>query len=92
MTTYLGVAQAFGFTGTNTNPSTLVTSSATATSNVSQEDADNVAENTAQQVANSQAINDANIITQSINFVDQNLSTLGPKGIDYSNYQYWNSY
>ena len=52
---------------TSTEPRVLVTSSATATSNTSQQDAQNEANSTAQQVANSVAQNNANIITQTIN-------------------------
>jgi hypothetical protein len=77
MPTYNGKATAKGEAFTNTDPKSLVTSSATATatSSVSQNDADEVAKNTAQNVANSVAQNDANIISQMIE-----ISTTNVKG------------
>ncbi len=68
-------AFATGQSYTATQPEKLVTSSATATasSDVSQEDADSSAKKTAQEVANSVAQNDANIITQMINITTTNV-------------------
>jgi hypothetical protein len=75
MPTYNGQATAKGEAFTNTDPKSLVTSSATATatSTVSQNDADELAKNTAQNVANSVAQNDANIITQMVDITTTNV-------------------
>jgi hypothetical protein len=74
MPTFTANSTQTGQAYTNTNPSFLVTSTsaATATSNLSQENAQNVANSTAKQVANSVAQNDANIITQTLNLTTAN--------------------
>lgn len=63
---YYAIGNASSEANTDTLPSLLVTSTATATatSNVSQKNAQEVANNTAQNVANSVAQHDANLITQ----------------------------
>lgn len=75
MSLFTAFSSASGQSHTNTFPSSLVTStaSATATSNISQEDAQNIADKNAQEIANSVAQNDANIITQALNLTTANL-------------------
>ena len=75
MSTFTASSTASGQAYTNTEPSSLVTStaSATASSNLSQENAQQIADTNAQQVANSVAQNDANIITQTLNLTTANL-------------------
>lgn len=68
MSSFESSAIANGRAFTSTNPSYLVTSSAsaTATSNLSEENAQDVAIKLAEQIANTAAQNDANIISQTI--------------------------
>jgi hypothetical protein len=68
MSSFEASAIANGRAFTSTNPAYLVTSSAsaTATSNLSEENAQDVAIKTAEQIANTAAQNDANIISQTI--------------------------
>lgn len=75
MSLFKASATASGNAYTNTEPSKLVTStaSATASSNLSQENAQEIANVNAQAVANSVASNDANIITQTLNLTTANL-------------------
>ena len=69
MSSFTASSNAIGSAQTSTTPPYKVTSSASATasSNLSQANAQEEANNTAQQVANSVAQNDANIITQTLN-------------------------
>lgn len=75
MSSFTATSTASGKAYTNTDPSSLVTSTATATasSNVSQENAQQIADTNAQKVANSVAENNANIITQTLNMTTANL-------------------
>jgi hypothetical protein len=52
----------------------------TGSSLLSQEDADNIAQTNANNVAESVAENNANIITSTINYVENNLTLSGPTG------------
>ena len=85
-TVYSAQATATGSAFTDTDPKSLVTSSAsaTATSTVSYEDAYNIALSIAQDVANSVAQNNANIITQAVRLSQQtikaNTGDTGPTG------------
>jgi hypothetical protein len=85
MSSFSATSTASGKAYTNTDPSSLVTSTATSTasSNVSQENAQQIADTNAQKVANSVAENNANIITQTVN-----LTTASLKG----SYTYLNYY
>jgi len=69
MSTFTASGNANGVAYTSTSPAYKVTSSATATasSDLSQANAKEEADNTAQQVANSVAQNDANVISQTLN-------------------------
>ena len=71
MSSFTASSKAVGSAQTSTTPAYKVTSSATATasSNLSQANAQEEADNTAQQVANSVAQNDANIISQTLNLI-----------------------
>jgi len=75
MSSFSATSTASGKAYTNTDPSSLVTSTATSTasSNVSQENAQQIADTNAQKVANSVAENNANIITQTLNMTTANL-------------------
>ena len=75
MSSFSASSSASGKAYTNTQPSALVTSTATATatSNLSQENAQQIADANAQAVANSVAQNDANIITQTLNLTTSTL-------------------
>ena len=65
---YFASATAFGYRGSKTEPSVIVTTSAsaTATSSISQEDAQNKAKKIAQRIANDEAYNNANLLSQSV--------------------------
>lgn len=81
MTTYIATAGATGLAETTNDPSILVTTSAsaTATSTVSYEDAYNVASNQAQAIACSLANNDTNVISQTVNYVNEySVGNTGP--------------
>jgi hypothetical protein len=71
MSSFIVTESASGNAYTSTTPPYLVTStaSATATSNLSEDNAKEIASNTAQQSANSVAQNDANIISQTLNLI-----------------------
>jgi hypothetical protein len=102
MTTYTATVGATGSANTTNVPSVSVTTSATATatSTVSYEDAYNTASNEATTIATNLAINDANVISQTVNYVNQYsvgktgatgpAGTFGLTGNNYSNYIYWN--
>lgn len=68
---FSATSTAVGSAQTSTNPQYTITSSASASasSNLSEDNAKKIADNTAQQVANSVAQNDANIITQTLNLI-----------------------
>ena len=69
---YEAKAEATGVAYTNTGDKVTSTSSATATSNISYNDALSKARKTAEKVANSVAKNDANIINQSVFIAEKN--------------------
>jgi hypothetical protein len=75
MSSFNATSTASGKAYTKTDPSSLVTSSATSTasSNLSQDNAQQIADENAQKVADSVAQNNANIITQTLNLTTANL-------------------
>uniref|UniRef100_A0A6C0EH94 Uncharacterized protein n=1 Tax=viral metagenome TaxID=1070528 RepID=A0A6C0EH94_9ZZZZ len=70
MTIFSSSAKSIYVSDTNFNSSVSASATASATSNVSLDDANNIAQQLANNLAEQKAINDANIINQSVNIVN----------------------
>ena len=70
MTIFSSSAKSIYVSDTNFNSSVTASATASATSNVSLDDANNIAQQLANNLAEQKAINDANIINQSVNIVN----------------------